>query len=192
MRNGPMCQWVDKVCCSRRLIQCPRLHQINLIGREEDGASDGQSETQQPFCNAATHSALEFRSTPENCGRRYPRMGLIAYFSRRVFGEPKALASRVFHTRPRLEPDRQPRRAMNPQRLPRLPRLVTRQLKPMNPLQKIAQRDAGLQACQRRTQAGVDAMPKRDVRIGPAADIKSTRVVELLRITVRRANQRQD
>src|SRR6185369_14611851 len=78
------------------------------------------------------------------------------------------------------------------ERVARLPRLIARKLELMNTFQEIGQGYAGFQACERRTQAEVNAVPERQVRIRIARDVKSPGVAELRRITVRRTDHCED
>ncbi len=77
-------------------------------------------------------------------------------------------------------------------RLARLPRLIASKLKPSHSLQKIGECNPGFQSREWRAQAGVDTVTKRQVRVGYPSHVKAIRVAEMLGITVRRANYRQD
>ena len=81
---------------------------------------------------------------------------------------------------------------MHLKRLTRFPWLVARKFQSFNPLLDIGQCDPGLQACQGRAQARVDAMPKRNVRIGVAGYVKTAGIGELLGITVRGSDHWED
>jgi len=77
------------------------------------------------------------------------------------------------------------------QRPTRLPRRVAGQLEVFHALQKIRQRDASFQTRQRRTQAGVDAVPEGQVGVQLPADVEAVGVRKLLGVAVGRADHRQ-
>jgi len=65
------------------------------------------------------------------------------------------------------------RRPEDVQRLARLPGLLAREIQFLGPLQQGRKRDPRLQARQRCADAGVDAMPERNMRIGIAHDVEA-------------------
>ena len=66
------------------------------------------------------------------------------------------------------------------------------QADPREALQQHLQRDAGLEARERRAEAMVDAAPEREVGVRVAPDIEPVRIVERVRIPVARAEQDED
>src|SRR5688572_11681084 len=84
------------------------------------------------------------------CGSPLPNPlpGVPGRGSRRTASRCTGIAAPV-----RLKPDPQPVRPVNVQPLARLPRLVTGQLEPLDPLQEVPKRDPRLQPGQRRAEA---------------------------------------
>src|SRR5207248_10828264 len=90
-------------------------------------------------------------------------------------------------TRKRLwfEADREAGWAMHVQGLARLPGFLARSLEALQTLQQIRERDPRLHSGEGRAQTGMDAVAKRQVRVGVARDVETISTGKLLRITVR-------
>src|SRR5205085_3855914 len=124
---------------------------------------------------AGPATAANALSTParQSCTAQLPLPLYDAADARVCLEDCEDLRDSASLASPRLEPDRQPRRAQDVQGLARLPRLVARQANVVQPLEQVGQGDPRFEPRQGGAEAEVDAVAEGQVRIGLAVDVET-------------------
>src|SRR6185437_14566402 len=91
----------------------------------------------------------------------------------------------------RCEANSKSRRAVDVKSISRLPRLAASRFESLHAFQKISESNLRFEACERRAEAGMDAVAERQVRVGVARHVEAAGVAELAGVAVRGADDRE-